>query len=85
MIRLRMLTKTEREFRKYQRLSHWHKWFAWKPVRLTCDRHEIRFLGFIYRKGRSVNGHEGESWWIWEYAETSFDVLKIDRDEINEG
>lgn len=71
MIRIRLLTEIER-------LSTWHKWFAWRPVRLTHDHHEIRWLGFIYRKGRyNVYGDDGDKW-KWKYVETEFDILKYD-------
>ena len=79
MIRFRLLTAREKEELKVQKLTSWHKWFAWKPVRLTYDKHEVRWLGFILRKGR-CRGHDEGVYWDWKYAENEFDILKIEKE-----
>ena len=56
--------------------TKWHRWFAWRPVRVsetTCV-----WLGWVYRKGTrasyvriddfSAIGHE-EFYWEYEYME----------------
>lgn len=86
-MRFRTLTKDEKrqlkenkvELRE-EKLSTWHPWFAWKPVRLTSDEHEIRIFEKIYRKysghRRSV-GDTPFSVRVWYYADSELDILKI--------
>ena len=33
---------------KRERLSHWHRWFAWRPVRISD--HDYRWLEYVERK-----------------------------------
>lgn len=75
-MRFRMLTEEERESRKRERLSSWHKKFAWLPVRLTHDNNEVRWLQFVHRKGEFVYGEE-DCWYNWSYAENEFDILRL--------
>lgn len=79
MIRLRVLTASEKEEIRREKLSTWHKWFAWKPVRLEHDNHEVRWFGWIFRKGMARHDGEGGVWWNWKYAENEFDILKIEK------
>lgn len=76
MIRLRIMPAAERRAKADQRVQRWHKWFAWKPVRLTSDHYEVRFLCFVYRRGRKYWHQDGHSW-EWTYADNEFDMLKI--------
>lgn len=75
MIRFKLLTAAEKEQLKIDKMMAWHKWFAWKPVRLSYDHHEIRWLGFIYRKGIQ-RWNDGERYFEWQYVENEFDLLK---------
>lgn len=76
MIRLKVLTAPEKEKIRREKLSSWHKWFAWRPVRLEHDKHEVRWLGWILRKGRICYDVEHCQYWDWKYAETELDILK---------
>ena len=51
---------------KKARVGKWHKWFAWRPVRLSA--HDCRWLEHVGRRGIYKNGHF-ESWWEWEYRQ----------------
>lgn len=46
------------------RRKSWHRWFAWRPVRLAS--HDCRWLEYVLRKGTFCIGY-GEAWWEWEY------------------
>jgi hypothetical protein len=83
MIRFRALTWAERSELREERLSSWHKWFAWRPIRLSSNKHEVRWLGFIYRKGEYCYYDDG-SYWKWKYAETEFDILRMDENNNEE-
>lgn len=45
-------------------LQEWHKWFAWRPVRVGS--HDCRWLEYIERKGELISGW-GDHFWNWEY------------------
>ena len=45
---------------KYKRLTQWHDYFAWRPVRISD--HDCRWLETIQRKGEVLWGE-----WDWEY------------------
>jgi hypothetical protein len=57
-------TAHERRLRRHQRLSHWHTWFAWFPVRLQDN--QCAWLERIERKG-TLNPSWDEAWWSYEY------------------
>lgn len=44
---------------RYRRLEQWHRWFAWRPVRVAS--HDCRWLEWIERKGTFYFE------WRWEY------------------
>lgn len=46
------------------RLSDWHPWFAWHPVRLGS--HDCRWLETVMRKG-TIYGCPGDYYWVWKY------------------
>ena len=50
---------------RHERLTNWHPWFAWYPVRLAD--HDCRWMERVERKGKFYCGVGGESWWEWEY------------------
>ena len=79
-MKFRTLTWHERTELKETRLSSWHKWFALRPVRLTSDRHEVRWLEYVYRKGKKGRW-EGGVYWSWTFAESELDILKIDNEK----
>lgn len=57
---------------KLARLSEWHSWFAWYPIKIraTEDGHWIKIWGeTILRKGSYVVGDDMDTWWNWEYKE----------------
>lgn len=75
-MKFRILTADERADIRREKLSCWHKWFAWRPIRLTSDEHEVRWLEVVYRKGRLRGSEEGD-FWKWKYADSSLDILKL--------
>jgi hypothetical protein len=55
---------------KYNRLSSWHPWFAWKPTRMAG--HECAWLERIERKGYMHRG-----FWHWEYRYPPLDPARV--------
>jgi len=55
----------------------WHKWFAWKPVRVPTHGKKSNmtmvWLSLVKRKGHYISGlndylhNYGEGHWVWEY------------------
>jgi len=74
-MKFRVLTPEQRAEEKEERLSAWHKWFTWHPIRITDDPTDVRWLEFIYRRGRKTWGDDG-SYWTWKYADNTFDILR---------
>jgi hypothetical protein len=83
-MKFRLLTAAERQEIKDTSRRQWHKWFAWYPVRLTTDCHEVRWLENVYRVGKSSYDGDGGTYWSWRYADNSFDVLRDVGNEDNE-
>ena len=53
---------------RIERLSQWHKWFAWCPVEIAPN--ESRWLEFVMRKGTLNNPYwlmYGFPEFVWEY------------------
>ena len=50
---------------KKDRLSGWHDYFAWLPVRVGS--HDCRWLETIRRKGVYYSGVGVGGFWIWSY------------------
>lgn len=50
-----MRWKSESYSVEAERLSYWHPWFAWKPVRL--DNTTMCWLKYVLRK-RYIRGHD---------------------------
>ena len=57
-------TLAERLTSREKRLSDWHGWFAWHPVRIENNR--CAWLELVMRKGRRVHSWH-EAWWDFEY------------------
>lgn len=57
-------TRAERQVRREHRLTHWHNWFAWRPIRIG-PRHCV-WLETIQRKGRENTSYGGPSY-DWDY------------------
>lgn len=74
-MKFRILTPEQRAEEREERLNAWHKWFAWRPIRMTDDQTDVRWLEFVYRKGRKRYSDDG-GYWTWTYAETTFDILR---------
>lgn len=74
-MKFRLLTSAERAELKKSRLTKWHKWFTWRPIRLTVDQHEVRWLETVYRVGRHLYCEDG-SYYSWRYADNTADVLR---------
>jgi hypothetical protein len=53
---------------KRTRLSDWHRWIAWFPVRV--GPHDCRWLEHVERKGEWSCGG-GDCYWDWEYREAT--------------
>lgn len=49
------------------RKEKWHKWFAWRPVRV--GPHDYRWLEFVCRQGhyQVVRCHLSKGFWTWQY------------------
>jgi hypothetical protein len=62
------------------RLTKWHRIFALWPRRLSSDEHEIVWLQYIYRKGKSRSDGDGGRYYDFLYVETELDILKTDFD-----
>jgi hypothetical protein len=45
--------------------SRWHKWFAWRPVRV--DYNDVRWLEFVFRKGSFDEYCPPFMTWEWQY------------------
>ncbi|MDR7037382.1 hypothetical protein J2X36_002129 [Methylobacterium sp. BE186] len=50
--------------RRYERLTNWHRWFAWRPVSLDG---ETIWLETVERKGEFHCGGFGDCIWFWQY------------------
>lgn len=46
---------------RHQRLKRWHRWFAWRPIRLYG---ECIWLEAVERRGQYCDYYGG---WDWEY------------------
>jgi hypothetical protein len=66
-MRFRSLTREELKALDKQKRETWHRWFAWKPVRLTSDEHEIRWMEYVYRRGK-MHYSDADEWWKWQKA-----------------
>ena len=51
---------------KKQLLKQWHRWFAWRPVKL--DDHDCRWFEWVARRGFYVTSWD-DDWWDWEFRE----------------
>ena len=64
---------------KEDKSRKWHKWFAWKPVKV---RDENVWLETIIRRGRPQIKNK---WWQpntnWEYVNDEFELLKMEEDK----
>lgn len=63
---------------KRNRLSKWHKYYAWFPVRTGPEKATKVWLEPVGRKGDWDSGY-GDGWWNWEYCEIQnleFEILK---------
>lgn len=49
---------------RYNRLTNWHSWFAWHPVRVATD--DVRWLERVERKGELLEG-VGQRFWDWSF------------------
>ena len=78
-MKFRVLTAEEKAKLIREKKTSWHKWFAWKPIRLSSDEHEVRWLEFVYRKGVYRFGESDQC--EWKYADSSLDVLKLSEDK----
>ncbi len=74
-MKFRILTREQREELREERLRSWHKKFLWLPVRMTEDKNDVRWLEFVYRKGRKSWCDDGH-YWSWTYADNTFDILR---------
>ena len=50
---------------RVSRLSNWHWWFAWHPVRIGS--HDCRWLEWVARKGEAGSSMLDGPYWTWEY------------------
>jgi hypothetical protein len=51
---------------KHDRLGQWHRWFAWRPVRVG---EQIAWLETVERRGEwgPMRGFPPSIPWLWEY------------------
>lgn len=57
---------------KIARMKEWHRWFAWRPIRLAD--HDCRWLEVVERKGTYHSLQDVMdpfSWWAFEYRPLS--------------
>lgn len=58
---------------RFKRLQDWHRWFAWRPVRV--GERESRWLEWVERKGNWLGGdYSCGDIWFWEYRPIGGDV-----------
>ncbi len=59
-------TRAQKRAEKIERLQNWHKWFAWRPVRV--GNNDCRWLELVERRGELIyQGSISESW-RWCYC-----------------
>jgi hypothetical protein len=60
-------TREERALARHRELKEWHRYFAWRPIRV--GRRECRWLETIERKGtfHTLRFAPHCSFWEWEY------------------
>jgi hypothetical protein len=77
----RLKLKADRFLEEDKTLSKWHHWFAWRPIRLSSDGQEVRWLEKVYRKSEKYETRYG---WCreWKYAESELDILKLGREAM---
>ena len=75
-MRFVILPKEERAKRKVEAQRKWHKWFAWKPVRMCYDNTVVVFGEFILRRMGPVGRTSYSTVWGWQYAESDLEILK---------
>ena len=78
-MKFRSITLEEKRKIKIEKLEAWHRWFAWTPIRLTVDNHEVRWMENVYRKGKLRHTDDGP-YWQWKYADGAIDVIQIKED-----
>lgn len=49
---------------KKRRLKQWHRWFAWRPVKV--NDHDCRWLEWVERRGDYYPGYADNDW-EWEH------------------
>lgn len=57
---------------KVERLTNWHRWFAWHPVKVNeLNDQTTVWLEFVHRKGDRWYWYNflsnEKDFWIWEY------------------
>lgn len=65
-MKLNITCRYQKRCERYYRLSHWHKWFAWYPVRI--DTWRIAWLETVERCG-NYHAVFGRLEWEFEYRE----------------
>jgi hypothetical protein len=65
-----MRFRVRKPLARHRALHHWHKWFAWRPVRVPIkgrmSNMTMVWFETIYRKGK-YDGDMYGNWWNWEY------------------
>jgi hypothetical protein len=66
-----------KEKKRIDRLTNWHKWFAWHPVtvEIVNGRKRKAWLCKVYRKLTRVGGLESY-WWNREYSTSLPYIMK---------
>jgi hypothetical protein len=65
------------------RLSNWHRWLAWRPVRIVnseTKRTQRVWLETVWRRGSlGEPDRDGVQWWSWTYLSdpADFELLKM--------
>ena len=63
-------TGNQRHATKCAAREQWHRWFAWRPVRIG-DTREYRWLELVERRGTLQICIVDGGWWEWEYRPLS--------------
>jgi hypothetical protein len=58
-------TAAERYERWHNARKEWHRWFAWRPVRIGPN--ECIWLETLDRKGTYHSGYMCHTWWTFEF------------------
>lgn len=73
-----ILSKEDRAKRKSEAQRKWHKWFAWKPVRMCYNNSIVIFGEVILRRMGPASRTSYSTRQEWQYAESDLEIVKYE-------